>query len=77
MGGENGEQRIRPGMRDESDARVRASRLRERIAAKGLTLAEFARQAGLTRNVMYGLGKGKLPKPSEKARMDAILGLDP
>jgi transcriptional regulator with XRE-family HTH domain len=61
-------------MSEDSDASARAKRLRERIAAKGLTLAEFARRAALSRNVMYGLGKGRAPKPAEQARMDAILG---
>lgn len=63
-------------MSEESEASERAKRLRERIRAKGLTLAEFARRAELSRNVMYGLGKGRAPKPAEKARMDAILGPD-
>jgi len=57
-----------------SDASERAKRLRARIAAKGLTLAEFARRAGLTRNVMYGLGKGRAPKPAEQTRIDEVLG---
>jgi transcriptional regulator with XRE-family HTH domain len=63
-------------MSEESDASERAKRLRERIAAKGLTLAEFARRAKLSRNVMYGLAKGRAPKPDEEARMGAILDPD-
>ncbi len=63
-------------MSEESEASERAKRLRERIAAKGLTLAEFARRADLTRNVMYGLAKGRAPNPAERARMDAVLGPD-
>ena len=55
---------------------ARAERLRQRIAAKGLSLAEFARQAGLTRNVMYGLGKGREPRPEEHERIERILGPD-
>lgn len=54
----------------------RAERLRERIAAKNLTLAEFARRANLSRNVMYGLAKGRAPKPEETSRIDAVLGPD-
>jgi transcriptional regulator with XRE-family HTH domain len=63
-------------MTEESDASDRATRLRARIAAKGLTIAEFARQAGLTRNVMYGLSKGRAPKAPEKAKIEAVLGPD-
>jgi transcriptional regulator with XRE-family HTH domain len=58
----------------EAAAAARAKRLRERISAKGFTLAEFARQANVTRNVMYGLGKGRVPTASEKARIDDVLG---
>ena len=65
-------------MAEEKDAaaEARAKRLRERIAAKGLTLAEFARRASLSRNVMYGLGKGRAPRSEEAARIDAVLGPD-
>ncbi len=57
-------------------AAVRARRLRERIAAKGLTLAEFARRAGFTRNIMYGLAKGRAPKSAEATTIDSVLGRD-
>lgn len=66
--------RIGAGMSEPSDVSERAKRLRERIAAKGLTLAEFARRAQLSRNVMYGLAKGREPRAAERARIDAILG---
>ena len=55
-------------------AAERAKRLRARIAAKDLTLAEFARRAQLSRNVMYGLAKGRVAKEAEKARIDGVLG---
>lgn len=68
--------RIGAAMAQDDEAALRAERLRDRIAAKGLTLAEFARRANLTRNVMYGLGKGRAPKPNEQARIDAVLELE-
>lgn len=54
----------------------RARRFRDRVAAKGMTLAEFARRAGLTRNVLWGLSQGRAPKPEIKKKMDALLGPD-
>ncbi len=54
----------------------RARRFRERIAAKGYTLAEFGRQAGITRNVLYGLSKGRVPKPDVQKTIVALLGAD-
>lgn len=41
----------------------RRQRLRARLAAAGITLAEFQRRSGLTRNVVYRLAKGGKPSP--------------
>ena len=59
---------------DDAAAPGRARRLRERIAAQNLTLAEFARRAYFSRNVMYALAKGRATKPDERKRIDAVLG---
>jgi transcriptional regulator with XRE-family HTH domain len=56
------------------EAAERAKRLRHRITARGMTLAEFARRAGFTRNIMYGLAKGRPLKPEEQSRVDVVLG---
>lgn len=58
------------------EAAARSKRLRERIAAKGLTIADFGRQAGFTRNVTYGVLKGRKLKQVEVERVNAILGPD-
>ena len=51
-------------------------RFRERVASKGLTLAEFARRAALSRNVLWGLSQGRTPKPEVERRISAVLGPD-
>lgn len=56
------------------EAAARAAALRKRIAAKNLTIADFGRQVGFTRNITYGVLKGRKLKPEEAARVDAILG---
>jgi hypothetical protein len=56
------------------EAAARAEALRRRIAAKGLTIADFGRQVGFTRNVTYGVLKGRKLKPDEAARVDELLG---
>jgi transcriptional regulator with XRE-family HTH domain len=60
---------------DDEKAR-RAKRFRERVAAKGLTLAELGRRAGLTRNILWGLSQGRTPKADIAKRIAAILGPD-
>ena len=58
------------------DAAARKKRLRERIAARGLTIAEFGRQVGFTRNITYGVLRGRRLRPGEAERIDAVLGPD-
>lgn len=58
------------------EQKSRAERFRARVAAKGMTLAEFARRAGLTRNVLWGLSQGRPPKPDVAKKIDSILGPD-
>jgi predicted transcriptional regulator len=57
-------------------ATERAEALRRRIAAKGLTIAEFGRLVGFTRNTTYGVLKGRKLRPAEVERVDAVLGPD-
>lgn len=58
-------------MGDEAEAKQRAFDLRKRITAAGLTIAEFRRKSGLTRNVVYALAKGKRPSPHQEAAIEA------
>lgn len=53
---------------------ARAAAIRRRIAAKGLTIAEFGRKAGFSRNITYGVMKGRKLRPPEIERVNAILG---
>jgi hypothetical protein len=56
------------------EAAARAVDFRRRIAAAGITIREFQRRTGLTRNVVYGLTKGRKP-PAERQRLiESILG---
>ena len=54
---------------------ARAAAIRRRIAGKGLTIAEFGRKAGFSRNVTYGMMKGRKLRPSEMEHVDTILGV--
>jgi hypothetical protein len=54
----------------------RAHHLRQRIAAKGLTIADFGRQVGFSRNVTYGVLKGRKLRPGETRKIDEVLGSD-
>jgi len=58
------------------EASARAQAIRRRIAAKGLTIAEFGRKAGFSRNITYGVLKGRKLRPPETERVNAILGPD-
>lgn len=58
--------------RDE-DHETRAAALRDRIKKAGLTIAEFRRRAGLSRNVAYAISKGRPPTPEEQRRIDSAL----
>jgi predicted transcriptional regulator len=52
---------------------TRAAALRERIKKAGLTIAEFRRRAGLSRNVAYAISKGREPTADEQRRIDSAL----
>jgi hypothetical protein len=58
---------------DDPGITARAADLRRRIKAAGLTIAEFRRRSGLTRNVVYALSKGRAIRPEERTRIDAVL----
>jgi hypothetical protein len=49
------------------------ARFRDAVARSGLNLAAFGRAAGFTRNVTYGLSKGRKPTPEELQRIAEIL----
>lgn len=55
---------------------ARAMALREQIKHAGLTIAQFQRRAGFSRNVAYAISKGRLTTPEEQQRIDAALSLD-
>jgi predicted transcriptional regulator len=59
--------------KDEESA-ARASALRKRLAERGLTIAEFRRRSGLTRNVVYALSKGKKPSDEQQSKISIVLG---
>ena len=63
----------RTAYKDEESA-ARATVFRDRLAELGLTIAEFRRRSGLTRNVVYALSKGKKPNAEQRARMSTVLG---
>jgi predicted transcriptional regulator len=58
------------------EGNARAEAIRRRIAAKGLTIAEFGRLAGFSRNVTYGVLKGRKLRPDEIVRIDSVLGAE-
>jgi len=58
------------------EATARADAIRRRIAAKGLTIAEFGRKIGFSRNITYGIMKGRKLRPPEIERVNALLGAD-
>lgn len=60
-------------MSAEGDAKNREDALRKRLTELGLTLAEFRRRSGLSRNVVYRLSKGGAPNPEQADRMNAVL----
>jgi len=45
----------------------RAQAFQEKLAATGLRLLQFAKEAGFTRNVMYNLSIGQKPTSEEQA----------
>jgi hypothetical protein len=61
-------------LKSDSDAQVRRAALRARLADLGLTVAEFRRRTGLTRNVVYRLSKGGKPTPDQAGKMKGVLG---
>lgn len=60
-------------MSDDVQSREREMAFRKRLAELGLTLAEFRRRSGLTRNIVYRLSKGGKPSMEQAAKMDAVL----
>jgi gp16 family phage-associated protein len=60
--------------KSDPEATARAEAIRKRIAAKGLTIAEFGRRAGFSRNTTYGVLKGRKLRAPEIERVNAILG---
>jgi len=60
-------------MNAEDEAKMREVALRKRLSELGLSLAEFRRRAGLSRNVVYRLSKGGKPSPDQAAKMEPIL----
>jgi len=54
----------------------RAADFKARVRATGLTPTDFAKRAGLTRNVYYRLSTGQRPKPDQQSGIDAVF-LDP
>jgi hypothetical protein len=57
----------------DSDYAARAAQLRQKLKAAGLTIAEFRRRAGLSRNVAYALSKGRIPTADEQQRIDRVI----
>jgi hypothetical protein len=45
---------------------TRAAEFARRLSATGLSITEFQRQSGLTRNVIYNLSKGQRPSSPEQ-----------
>lgn len=53
----------------------RATAFSRRLKASGLTITEFQRRSGLSRNVVYNLSIGQEPKPEQtKALESAFAG---
>lgn len=50
----------------------RSAEFKARVKATGLTPTEFAKRAGLTRNVYYRLSTGQKPKPDQQSRIDGV-----
>ncbi|TAM58898.1 hypothetical protein EPN52_09680 [bacterium] len=57
--------------------RQRAEAFRRRVAAAGLSFAEFSRRTGISRNIVYRLTKGQKPKPADQTKLEATLGTEP
>lgn len=56
----------------DSERTARAADFRRRVAATGLNPTEFARRAGLTRNVYYNLSIGQRPNDDQRRRIDEV-----
>jgi predicted transcriptional regulator len=61
----------------DSEATARAAAIRKRIADRGLSIAEFGRLAGFSRNVTYAVLKGRKLRPHEIERVTSVLGAPP
>jgi hypothetical protein len=54
-------------MKRDSASDVRATDFLRRLKATGMTITEFQRHSGLTRNVIYNLSKGQAPSSQSQA----------
>ncbi|HTV92558.1 MAG TPA: hypothetical protein VMG98_07560 [Verrucomicrobiae bacterium] len=52
----------------DTEKEQRARAFKERLATTGLSITEFQRESGLTRNVVYNLSKGQKPSSVEQAQ---------
>lgn len=60
-----------PSSQKSEDRVARAAEFARRLSATGLTITEFQRQSGLTRNVIYNLSKGQsLSSPEQEATLE-------
>ena len=60
-------------MEHDERRRMRAVEFAIIVKASGLTLAEFGRRCGLTRNVTYVMTKGRKPSPQEEQAMKDVI----
>ena len=51
----------------------RAGEFRARVYGAGLTWAELARRASISRNVMYRLSRGGKPSPDQQQSINRVL----
>ena len=58
---------IRKNQEDSMKKKQRAEVFACRLAATGLSLSEFAKEAGFTRNVIYNLSIGQKPRNEDQA----------
>lgn len=54
-------------MKRDSEWQRRAAEFARRLREAGLSITEFQRRSGLTRNVIYNLSKGQPPSSPEQA----------
>lgn len=54
-------------MKHDSETAARAAEFARRLAQTGMSITEFQRASGLTRNVLYNLSKGQRPSSDYQA----------